>query len=500
MKNIFYISLISLIFIFTSCEDKLDLSPTYILSESNAITNAVQARAVVNGIYQTIVDSDQFSGRLYASLASKSGFVNYSNGDYNMEYSESNETTTNITYRWLDYYKTLNSANLAITSIESLTDSQIESEEKTLLLAEAKCLRAFSNINLFWNYGHWWSTDDANVDGILYRDKPITFEAIAGPKLNVGESYQKIFDDLDFAIDNLPSFTSNRYVSIQFAKVLKAKILLYRNGFNNGTSNLNEALTLVNDVLDNNVAGFSMQADLAKVYEDSWDSEENLFSSYISDNADRVKNVSTFYSSSLISSYGTRLPVDSDQELDANLLQGFDWFSVDPRWNIVTGEVNSTYTWDYVKRFTFTKLARLGILDGETASPQDLKFNTYFFRYPELYILKAELLARTGASVVDAIAPINVMRSKRTNPVLSSLNPQNEQELMDMIFKEYFLETFLENGSEYFASLRFKNAAGLLWIEALRDGEALDLNHLCYPIPSSEIEFNNQIEQNAGLK
>ena len=92
----------------------------------------------------------------------------------------------------------VNSANLAITSIESLTDSQIESEEKTLLLAEAKCLRAFANINLFWNYGHWWSADDANVDGILYRNKPITFEAIEGPQLNVGESYQKIFDDLDF--------------------------------------------------------------------------------------------------------------------------------------------------------------------------------------------------------------------------------------------------------------------------------------------------------------
>ncbi|KAB1067716.1 RagB/SusD family nutrient uptake outer membrane protein [Tamlana haliotis] len=500
MKKIFYISLISLSFGMISCEDNLDITPTYILNEKNAVTNDIQARSVVNGIYQTIVESDEFSGKLYSALASKSGFFLSSTGDYEMIYSESNETTTNITNRWLDYYTTLNAANFAITKIEQLSETQIEDEDKTTLLAEAKCLRAFANMNLFWNYGHWWSTDDSNPNGILYRDKPITAETIEGARLNVGDSYQKIFDDLDFAINNLPSFTSSKFVSKQFAKVLKAKILLYRNGFNDGAGDFAEALTLVNDVLNNGVAGFSMQPDLAKVYEDSWDSEENLFSGYISDNADRVNNVSYFYSFSLIMSHSNRLPLFTGQQLDAGLNAGFDWFSEDPRWDIVTGKARAPILWDKVERFTFTKVARLGKLAGQEASPQDLKFNTYFFRYPELYILKAELLARTGASITEAIAPINEMRSKRTNPVLPSLNPQNEQELKDMIFKEYFLETFLENGSEYFASLRFKDNAGLLWIESFRNGTPISFNRLCYPIPSQEMELNSKMTQNTDLE
>ncbi|MEO9571549.1 MAG: RagB/SusD family nutrient uptake outer membrane protein [Polaribacter sp.] len=500
MKKIFYILLLSLSFGLISCENSLDITPSYVLNEKSAVTNDVQARAVVNGVYKTMVESDHFSGRLYSSLASKSGFVRWSDGDYNMAYSEFNETTTNITGRWLDYYTTLNAANFAVANIDNLTESQIDLDNKSTLLAEAKCLRAFANMNLFWNYGHWWDTDDTNPNGILYRDQPITLGTVDGARLTVGESYQKIFDDLNYAIENLPSFTSNRYVSKEFAKVLKAKILLYRNGFNDGSSNLTEALALVNDVLDNAVSGFSMQPDLANVYEDSWDSQENLFSSYISDDADRINNISYFYSFSLIMSYSRRLPLLYGQEMDAGLTAGYDWFSEDPRWDIVTGTARAPISWDITERFTFTKVARKGQLGGLEASPVDLKFNTYFFRYPELYILKAELLARTGASITDAIAPINLMRSKRTNPILPSLNPQNQQELKDMIFKEYFLETFLENGSEFFASLRFKDASGLLWIESLKSGIQFDLNHLCYPIPNSEMQYNKSMVQNPGLE
>ncbi|WP_157614154.1 RagB/SusD family nutrient uptake outer membrane protein [Pseudotamlana agarivorans] len=497
MKNIFYITLIALGFTVTSCEDSLELTPSYSLNEKNAITNAQDARAAVNGIYESIVNTDNFSGKVFVSFAAKAGFVRWSSGDYYMEYSQSNETTVNIPNRWLEYYKTLNAANFAISNIENMTADQIDLGEKNEFLAEARCLRAFANIFVFWNYGHWWTSDDSNPNGIIFREKAITLDEIEIGRLNVGDSYEKIFEDLDFAIQYLESFTSNRYVSKEFAKVLKAKIILYRNAYNDGTTNLEEALTLVDDVLNTSLPGFSMQGDLAKVYQDSWDSEENLFSSYISDNASRYYNISYTYAFNMIMSYANKLPVNGD--LDAGLEYGFHWFQFDPRWDIITGEARAPIEWDTQPRFAFTKVARLGRYAGELASPQDLKYNTYFFRYPELYILKSELLARSGASIAEAIAPINEMRSKRTNPILDSLNPTTQQDLMDAIFKEYFLETFIENGSEYFAALRFKDGAGKLWIESIR-GEPIDENHLCYPIPNVEMQYNKLIEQNTGLQ
>ncbi|WP_225035616.1 RagB/SusD family nutrient uptake outer membrane protein [Winogradskyella sp. SM1960] len=499
MKKIFYIALIVFGLVISSCEDNLDLTPSYSLNETNAIANAEDARAAVNGAYATIVNTDNFSGNLFVSLASRAGFVDWSAADYNMEYSQSNETTTDIPNRWLDYYETLNAANFAISNIGKLTQDQINLEEKDALLAEARCIRAFANMFVFWNYGHWWSSDDSNPNGIIFREESITLGDIEKERLNVGDSYEKIFEDLDFAIEHLDNFTNNRYMSKEFAKVLKAKIILYRNGYNDGTANLNEAITLIDDVLNTSTPGFSMQGDLAKVYQDSWDSKENLFCSYVSDNANRIDNISYTYSYSIIMFYATKLPVAPYDQLDAGLNFGLEWFVNDPRWDIVTGEARAPIAWDTDPRFTFTKVARLGQYEGQLASPEDLKYNTYFFRYPELYILKAELLARTGASVAEAIAPINEMRSRRTNPILESLNPTTQQELMDAIFKEYFLETFVENGSEYFASLRFKDSSGKLWMEAIK-GEPIDENHLCYPIPNVEMQYNTLIDQNPGLQ
>ncbi|MEP5600987.1 MAG: RagB/SusD family nutrient uptake outer membrane protein, partial [Algibacter sp.] len=130
----------------------------------------------------------------------------------------------------------------------------------------------------------------------------------------------------------------------------------------------------------------------------------------------------------------------------------------------------------------------------------DFKYNTYFFRFPELYIMKAELLARTGSSIADAIAPINTMRSIRTNPVIPSLNPVDQQELMDAIFLEYFFETFLENGNEFYASLRFDTANGNPWIETTKNGKSLKINSICYPIPPSEMVTNQLMIQNVDLE
>jgi len=91
------------------------------------------------------------------------------------------------------------------------------------------------------------------------------------------------------------------------------------------------------------------------------------------------------------------------------------------------------------------------------------------------------------------------MRSKRTNPVLTPLNPQNSNELMDLIFKEIFMELFMENGSEMFAAVRFKKD-GQPWIVAIKENKAFELNKLCWPIPRVEMVNNTLMVQNPDLK
>ncbi|GAA3643876.1 RagB/SusD family nutrient uptake outer membrane protein [Flavivirga jejuensis] len=500
MKKLFYIALMALIFGVCSCADNLDLTPDYELNEKNAITDKVKARAAVNGIYPFITQGSNFSGGLYGALASKAGFVDWSNGDFNMTTTQSNNSPS-VQYKWLGYYETINAANFAISGISKLSEVKLDEEEKIALIAEARCLRAMAHAYVFWVYGHWWASDDSDAYGILYRDELATVTNLQKPRLNVGESYKKIYEDLDYAIANLGNFSTNRHVSKEFAKVLKAKIMLYRAGFDDKTTGLDEALTLVNEVLNSSIPGFSMQGDLAQVYKDSWDSEENLFSGYLEGNGDtNYRDSDSWYRQRILHNYSTRLPLDPGILPTAGLRRGADWFQADPRWDIVTGVSRDSYSWDIIERYAFTKVTRFGEYAGLRQTPPDNKYNTYFFRYPELYILKAELLARTGATVADAIAPINEMRSKRTNPVFPTpLNPTTKQELMDLIFKEYFLETFLENGSEFFASVRFKDGAGQLWAENLKE-MTIEFNRLCYPIPSEEMETNKLMIQNPDLE
>ena len=122
-------------------------------------------------------------------------------------------------------------------------------------------------------------------------------------------------------------------------------------------------------------------------------------------------------------------------------------------------------------------------------------------RLPELYIMQAELIARTGGSAALAIAPINLMRSKRTNPVLAQIPvPASNEELLDIIFKEYINELILENGSEFYASFRFMKE-GKTYMEVMKAGSfVFDKTKLQWPIPNNEMINNPLIEQNPGQK
>ena len=492
MKKRFYLLLLLAGLSASSCKNYLDIQPIHSLTDENALKDLATAKAALGGVYATF-QNDDWSGALYCGLASKAGFVRFNTVDYNMSYNQLTASSS-----WLSFYRSLNAANYAITGISKLSSDAVKESDKTALIAEGRCLRAWIHANLLWNYAHWWA-DDADVYGLLYRDEVISLENIRKARITVGESYQKIYEDLDFAIANLGSLTTPRYVSKEFAKALKAKLLLYRGGYRNTRPELDQALVLVNDVLTNHPASFAMEANLADVYANSWDSKENLFVRYLENDGTRGSKGGYYYTYYLSQIGGTTLPLPVGGTATAGLVYGYDWFSTDPRWPVVTGPVRGGETWDNTMRYTFKKVARLGRYAGQIASPQDEKYAAYYFRYPELYLMKAELLARTGATIAQSIAPINEMRSKRTTPVLSALNPANQDELMDMIFKELVTETFIENGSEFFAAVRFMKT-GQPWIVTIKDGKPLEVNRMCRPIPDAEIINNPLMEQNIDLK
>lgn len=500
MKKIYLIQLLFLIsfLLFTSCNDDdfLDVPPQYVLTAETAITDYSKAKNAVGGIYYSF-RNDSWAGGYGTDLATKAGFVNMAGGqNFNLIYTQ--ESSAGRAH-WQNFYKSLNNANFAIKGIENLPESIFPSQTaKNELLAEARFLRAFIHTHILWNFGYWWAEDD-NPYGLLYRDQPSDLANVTQARISVGESYSGIYQDIDFAIANLTDFTTPRHVSRQFAQAFKAKVLLYRAGVTNNAPELQAALGLVNDALANTPTNLHIEPDMDDVYAKAWDNSENLFVRYLDNDGQRWSSGGDWYTYGFAQRVGDVLPLPPGGELTAGLLYGLDWFTADPRWEIATGAVRSSVAWDQTMRWTWKKLGRSGRYAGQQASPQDDLFATYFMRYPELLIMKSELMARTGSTIAEAISPINQMRAARTNPVLPALNPANQEELMDLIFREYFLETFMENGNELFAAVRFQKD-GQPYIVSIKYGLPFDITHLCFPIHDAEMINNAKMVQNPGLE
>ena len=295
----------------------------------------------------------------------------------------------------------------------------------------------------------------------------------------VGESYQYIIDDLEFAETHLHDYDTPRYMSKQFAQVLYAKLLLNRAW----DGDYEKALVLVNKVMDTAPKKFKMEENVEDLYAKAWDSNEALFSRYLGDYSNYTY-MEFMYSYALYYTHEfTEIPTD--------------WLKSDARYEYTFGEARAPETWDNNrKEEVLTKLYHRGRYEG----PNDL-YTTYYFRKAELYLMKAELLARTNSSdIAGALKPLNEMRAQYTHPVLDPVSVDTHQELMDAIYKEYVVTLFLENETPWLASLRFMKD-GKPWIRTLKPDVDFSSNQYCWPIPDDEIvAHSNEVKQNPGLE
>lgn len=470
MKKVKLYTLLAGLILFASCEKFLDKQPPHNLTLDNAVTDYAGAKNVLNGMYATVQEG-YLGGYLMAPLAAMSGFYT---GEYEAMYNMSmRQGKDDYADRWIAMYTAINAANAAITSISALDDAQFPAglPSKKNMVAEARLYRAWNYSLLLWTRCHWWA-DAANPNGLIYRDKMANLSNLQVARLNVGESYTKIFEDIDDAIANASDYKSSKYLSKEMAIVLKAKLLLYRGK----GSDYVEALKLVQAVKPKAY----IEPNVKKLYEDAWDSKEVVWARYL-EAPGRTYSEFAY-------SYG----IIMNHEFNEEFAEG--WLKSDPRYPQVSGMSRSPETWDTRTFETLTKLAHRGRVDG----PED-KYATYYFRWSELYLMEAELIARTGGTVANALKPLNDLRAAKTSVTFSALTANNLNDFYDLLFKEIWVELALENGSEWFASLRFMKD-GKPWVHSLKKNVNFDENQYCWPIPDPEMVSNKLAVQNPNLK
>ena len=205
MKNIIVSTIIvSSLFLFGSCQDELNYTPTGVLSSSD-LTSPAAIDGLVTSAYAAIGNGDMigpiYSDWVYGSVRSDDSYKGGGGtGDVGeIDALEHYNLTTPtlgafVTRSWQNLFKSISRCNVALRAVNTLDEAKYPS--KKIRLAELRFLRGHSYF----------------VMKRLYKNIPIFDETISDEEIlkvsntiSNDESWNKIAADFQFAIDNLPT-------------------------------------------------------------------------------------------------------------------------------------------------------------------------------------------------------------------------------------------------------------------------------------------------------
>ena len=242
------LTLACIAFILSSCKKKLEEYNPSGLTGETLYTQATGFETLVNAAYSY---TRYWYGKEEGYSLSEMGTDIFTNGtgDVFPQLSTYNNlqgnNTAALTLEWNSLYAAINVCNTGIKKVGEVSD--YTTQQKTQREAELRFLRAF----YYWHIVETWG-------GVHFTTEPTEGVVTTANKTPVDKFYTQIFEDLQFAVANLPA-TSTQYgkATIPVAKAFLARMYLTR-GKNA------EAISLANDVIKN--YGFT----LAAKYSDLW--------------------------------------------------------------------------------------------------------------------------------------------------------------------------------------------------------------------------------------
>lgn len=435
MKNILSFAL--LLLLLSGCKkltDVVDREPPNNLVPENVAKTAEGARNLLNGTYAILHEQYNYQqlpevipGALAGTIAGNVS-AQYQSNAVMPDLAEVNNC-------WVSLYKMINQSNWVIQLVNELPASEMTIAEKNTITGQAYALRAMAHFDALRFFGQWFDVNSQY--GIIIRTAPANFVSRHIKRNTVKEVYTQVLSDLDSAILNAPNFTKPIYMSKTAAKALKARVLLYKG------DNL-EAANMANEVIT--TGGRTLSTTFAKVFSDGFASTDMIFM--------RATDAVTYTADRKKYTYGNRTAIASP------------WFKT-----LMTGDPRIAAT------YTPANSAIIKVNNVTFYAP------TYYIRLAEMYLIKAEGMARSGSTVDDAKIPMLAVKSRAYGSAQTT-TATTIPELLDEIFKEYIKELAFENGSELGAGVRF-NKFGTM------KPTITSPNQYILPIPEPELRGND---------
>ena len=440
-----------------SCEQQLEeVLPTNALAPET-VTTAADVERLLIGIYDGVQNGGTAVGvgvGLYylSFLTEDLSADNLAFRATFFQHGEIDDNTINVENvlvqrYWLGPYVAAARSNDLLGIIDNLDASEFSGDRKNEIIGEARYLRALSYFRLVSLFG--------GVPILTVN----TIEKV--PRDSEDAVWAFIESDLDAAIASASDFTSSFFVSNDAARALRARVALIRGDYA-------LAATLSEEVIA------SGNWELAPDYAAMW----TPASAGGPDNREMILemtsnlNDGTFFGFFLTDGTqpfgnGGRLELPADETLVAAYEPGDTRFAA---------TIDQTFV-----RPGFSQVIKFSAgLNGDDPYPVS--------RIAEMYLISAEAAAFRDSDPSSGLDRLNEVRVIRGLAPLVA--PADLESWLDIVLQERRIELAIE---------------GHRWQDLRRTGRAIDVlpnvtssDQLLYPIPQSELDVNDQLNQNPG--
>lgn len=456
----------------TSCDDVLDQSPPFALTQEDAFANADRIQKTVVGMYDQLQNLEFLGGRalIYSDIRSDDTNPASFFGGIGTFTALANDGT--VTAAWTGGYRTLYGANFFLQEMPKNT-GRISAELESQYTGEAKFIRAlvyFHLVNLFaqpYNF-----TADASHPGVVLQltapDAGTAFDpSQAKARSTVREVYTQMEADLTDAIAGLPEtyttpFDKTGRATKDAARTLLSRIYLYQGRYA-------DAARLAGDVVTG--ARHSLTATPAVPFTlATFQNAESIFSvaMNVSDNPNT--------NNALGQHYGRR----ADISVNPYALIPVTSFPADDRRRLLLLTPTTIPTSNSTP-LIFTKKYNEASADYVPIA-----------RYAETLLNRAEGLAQVATGVsAEAVTLLNQVRDRSKPAATASYTVASfatKQALIDAILLERRLELAFE-GHRYYDLMRYKRNSSRI---------AYGTDRAILPIPLIDIQQNPNLVQNPG--
>jgi hypothetical protein len=439
----------------TGCKKLVQVDePDDSLTTSAVFSNDSLAQAAVTGLYIKIMNSPRIflnGGMSLFPALSADELGRTTSSTLEDQFTNNSILASNPLVNvnlWKAAYTYIYQCNICMEGLKKSIG--ISATLKSQLLGEVQFVRALCYhylVNLYGDVPLALGTN-ADVNAMLSRAP-------------VDQVYQQIEADLLVAIDALmidkPNTTPTKYA----AQALLARVYLYMKQWS-------KAAEMASAVI--NSGRFSMVGDLNKVF--TYDSKEIIFQWVPV--ADRMNSGEGFI---FVPSSQAPRP---NYILTTNLWNAFETGDLRKiKWMNSVTIGTTTYNYPYKYKF-FT-------------SPAPAQEYNVVLRLAEQYLIRAEASAQLN-KIDSAVIDLNTIRIRAELPVLSTTISADE--CLHRIEQERRIELFAEWGHRWFDLKRTNRANAVLSAKVSNWRKEDQL----YPIPSTELEFAPNLEQNPGYE